>query len=520
MKQRNPSHHNLKVQHNRGLRIQNRIIISVLLVLLQLAFLLYMAFEASLYSVWGFTISNLVGAITAVYIINKRGNPDHKIVWIIFILILPIFGISVYVLWGGGRVLPHSHKKMAACNARYMPYLKGSENANEKLKYSDLMHSRQADYLTGESSFPLYDNTSAEYLPSGERFFSRLLEELERATHYIYIEFFILAEGYMWEEIYTILKEKAARGVEVKIIFDDFGSIKRQRKNFVTKLKRNGIKVAVFNPISPIMTTFQNNRDHRKIVVIDGEVAFTGGINIGDEYINRHKRFGHWMDSGIIIKGNAVKSFLYMFCTMWDFITGKPIDMQTHIKDSYIADDGFAIPYCDGPLNLRNPAEGIYMQIINSAQKYVYIMTPYLIIDDMMTTALCMAAKAGVEVCIVTPHIPDKKYVYNVTQYNYLELLQAGVKIYEYTPGFIHSKVFLSDDIISTVGSVNMDYRSFVFHFECGVWLSNKETALNIKQHFREILSVSQEIDLKKWEKRPIKTRLKQAILHIFGPLM
>ena len=510
----------MKKTKKRGIRIQNRIIISALLLVLQLTFLFFIIYDSSLYSVWGFTLSNLVGAITAITIINKRGNPDHKIVWIIFILIFPIFGISVYILWGGGRVLPSLRKRMAVCESKYKAFLKDEHTTVDRLQYFDISHSRQADYLTGESGFPLYDNTSAEYLPSGERFLSRLLEEMEKAKEYIFLEFFIVAEGYMWEQIHEVLKNKAKEGVEVKIIFDDFGSIKRQHKNFVHKLRREGIAVSVFNPISPFMTTFQNNRNHRKIVVIDGLVAFTGGINIGDEYINHKKRFGHWMDSGVILKGNAVKSFLCMFCTMWKFITDKDINMKAHLKNSDIKDDGFALPYSDGPLNENNPAEGIYMQILNSAQKYVYIMTPYLVIDDMMTSTLCMASKAGVEVCIVTPHIPDKWYVHNVTQYNYLELLQAGVKIYEYTPGFLHSKVFLSDDCIATVGSVNMDYRSFVFHFECGVWLSNKETALSIKQHFREILAQSQEIKLDKWLKRPLKTRLKQAILHIFGPLM
>ncbi len=510
----------MKKPQKRGIRIQNRIIISALLLILQLTFLFFIIYDSSLYSVWGFTLSNLVGAITAITIINRRGNPDHKIVWIIFILIFPIFGISVYILWGGGRVLPHLRKRMDVCEAKYKPFLKDGNDTADRLQYFDISHSRQADYLTGESGFPLYDNTSAEYLPSGERFLSRLIEEMENAKEYIYLEFFIVAEGYMWEQIHSVLKKKVQEGVEVKLIFDDFGSIKRQRRNFVQKLRKEGIAVAVFNPISPFMTTFQNNRNHRKIVVIDGIVAFTGGINIGDEYINHQKRFGHWMDSGVIIKGNAVKSFLCMFCTMWKFITDKNIDIKAHLRESNITDDGFAIPYSDGPLYENNPAEGIYMQILNSAQKYVYIMTPYLVIDDMMTSCLCMTAKAGVEVCIVTPHIPDKWYVHNVTQYNYLELLEAGVKIYEYTPGFLHSKVFLSDDCIATVGSVNMDYRSFVFHFECGVWLSNKETALNIKQHFREILAQSKEITISNWKKRPIMTRLKQAILHIFGPLM
>ena len=491
-----------------------------LLLILQLSFLFFIIYDSSLYSVWGFTLSMLIGMITAIFIINKRGNADHKIGWIIFILIFPIFGISVYLLWGGGRVLPHLRKKMAICSSHYTPLLSDTDKNLQSIKYFDLPHSRQANFLINESEFPLYNNTSAEYLPSGERFLSRLLEELENAKQYIYLEFFIIAEGNMWEQIYSVLKKKAKEGIEIKIIFDDFGSIRRQHRNFISRLKNDGIEVSVFNPIYPLFNNFLNNRDHRKIVVIDGFIAFTGGVNIGDEYINRQIRFGHWMDSGVIIKGEAVNSFLCMFCTMWEFVTNKRIDMLSHMQKHSRVDDGFALPYSDGPLNERNPAEGIYMQIINSAQRYVYIMTPYLVIDDMMTSALCMAAKSDIEVCIITPHIPDKWYVHNVTQYNYLELLQAGVKIYEYTPGFLHSKIFLSDDCISTVGSVNMDYRSFVFHFECGVWLSNKEAALDIKQHFREVLAQSQEIKLEEWKKRPMKTRLKQAILHIFGPLM
>ena len=510
----------MKKQHKRGIRIQNRIIISALLLLVQILFLFTSLYDVSRGSAKAFALSTLLGVVTTIFILNKRGNPDHKVGWIIFILIFPIFGISVYLLWGGGRVLPHLKKKMRICESHYTPYLKSEKKVLDHMEYFDISHSRQADYLANESGFPLYDNSSAEYLPSGEKFFDRLLEELENAKKYIYMEFFIIAEGYMWESIFKILKKKASEGVEIKIIFDDFGSIKRQHRDFLAKLKSAGIEVSVFNPIYPLFNNFLNNRNHRKIVVIDGVLAITGGVNIGDEYINRQKRFGHWMDSAVIIKGNAVKSFLCMFLTMWEFITGKRTDFKSHVADSQIVDDGFALPYSDGPLNDRNPAEGIYMQILNSAQKYVYIMTPYLVIDNMMTAALCLAAKSGIEVCIVTPHIPDKSYVHNVTRYNYLELLRAGVKIYEYTPGFLHSKVFLSDDCISTVGSVNMDYRSFVFHFECGVWLCNKDTALNIKQHFREVLAVSQQIKLEDWKKRPLFDRIKQGLLHIFGPLM
>ena len=324
----------------------------------------------------------------------------------------------------------------------------------------------------------------------------------------------------MWDQIHEILKEKASHGVEVKIIFDDFGSIKRQHKGFITKLRSEGISVSVFNPINPIMNIFMNNRNYRKIIIIDGNTAFTGGVNIGDEYINVVERFGHWLDCALLIKGRAVTSFLAMFCCMWEFTTGKQIDIKSHINEFDFGDDGFLIPYCDDPLNDNNPAEGLYMQILNTAQKYVYIATPYLLIDNSMKNTICMAAKSGIDIRIVTPHIPDKWYVHPATQYNYLELLEAGVKIYEYTPGFIHSKLFVSDDKIATVGSVNMDYRSFVFHFECGAWACDTHSVHSVREHFDEILAVSEEITMEKWKKRPIFLRIKQAILHIFAPFM
>ena len=348
----------------------------------------------------------------------------------------------------------------------------------------------------------------------------RLLEELNNAEKYIFIEFFILAEGRMWDSVHKILKEKAKAGVEVKIIFDDFGSIKRQSKGFVSSLKSEGIEVAVFNPINPVMNIFMNNRNHRKIIVIDGKTAFTGGFNIGDEYCNYVERFGYWKDSAVIIKGRAVKSFLSMFCSMWEFTTRKPIKMENYICDFSVGSDGFVIPYSDDPIDDKNPAQGIYMQILSTAQRYVYIATPYLIIDNAMKDCLMMAAKSGIDVKIAVPHIPDKWYVDYVTKYNYLELLEAGVKIYEYTPGFIHSKMFVSDDSVATVGTVNMDYRSFDFHFECGVWIANSQTVKDIKEDFLSIFDRSEEIKIETWKKRPVSQRLKQALLHIFAPFM
>lgn len=511
---------NIKVKNKRGIPFPTHVVFSAFFLIIQLAFLIGLAYNFTTNSIAVFWIFEIIAIITVAFIINRRGNPNYKIAWIIFILVFPIFGISLFMLFGGGRVLPHLKNRMRKCEEFYLSQLDDDSATHESLRYEDLPHSRQADYLTAESGFPLYKNSSVEYLSPGEVFLPRFLEELEAAEKYIYIEFFIIAEGKMWDSIANILERKAREGVEVKVLFDDFGSIKRQNKNFISRLKSKGISVAVFNKIKPSFDVFMNNRNHRKIVVIDGKVAVTGGVNLADEYINEYERFGYWMDCAVIIKGEAVKSFLAMFCSIWKFTTGEEIDMPSRIADYKVKSNAFVLPYSDDPLDNKNPAEGIYMQILNTAQRYVYIATPYLIIDDTMIDTLKMAANSGVDVKILTPHIPDKWYVHPVTQYNYLELLEAGVRIFEYTPGFIHSKIFVSDDRVSTVGTVNMDYRSFVLHFECGVWFSDNDTVMDIKAHFNEMLKESQEIEYEKWRKSPWYLRLKRAILHIFSPFM
>lgn len=510
----------IRLKHNRGIRIQSRIIGTAVMLLLQIAFLAFVAINISTGSVLIYTLSSMLGVITVAYIVNKRGNPSYKIMWIVFILVFPVFGITVYILWGGGRIFPNFKKRMQNCESHFLSRLNDDSRAHDKLRYCDLVHSRQAQYLSHESGYPLYTDSSTEYLSPGEAFLPRFLEELEKAEKYIFIEFFIIAEGKMWDSIHDILRRKAAEGVEVKIIFDDFGSIKRQHKDFISRLRSENIGVAIFNKIQFSLTVFLNNRNHRKIVVIDGKIAVTGGLNLADEYINEIERFGYWMDSAVIIKGSAVDSFVAMFLSIWEFTTRERLDFDRYIANCAVPCDGFVLPYCDDPLDDKNPAEGIYMQILNGAQKYVYITTPYLIIDSTMTATLKLAAKSGIDVRILTPAVPDKWYVHPVTQYSYLELLEAGVKIYEYTPGFVHSKLFVSDDSVATIGTVNMDYRSFALHFECGVWIAGNQTVKDIKNHFELLLTQSKEITLEEWKKSPLRKRFKRAILHLFAPFM
>lgn len=503
-----------------GLRLKTRVILTALSLLI-----------AILGMVWGvitlqhkflpiFTIFEFIGIFTSLYIVNKRGNPSYKIAWIVLILVLPVFGLFIYTLWGGQRTFPHLKKKYRRCEERYMKYLEQDPAIKRILAYENSSCSRQAAFLQNESGYPVYKDSAVEYFSPGEKFLPKLLEELKKAKKYIFIEFFIIADGKMWNAIYNILKEKAAQGVEIKVIFDDFGSIKRQYPDFMTRLKKSGIEVAIFCPLKPSLNMVMNNRDHRKIIVIDGNVAFTGGINLADEYINEFKRFGYWMDCAIMVTGTAVESFLIMFCTMWEYTTGKQILMSGHLLSKPALSDGYVLPYGDSPMDSKSTAEGIYIQMLNTAHRYVDIATPYLIIDEKMNSALLHAAKAGVKIRIITPAIPDKAYVHPVTQYYYAELLEAGVEIYEYSPGFIHSKIFVSDDSCATVGTVNMDYRSFYFHFECGVWFTCKDTIKTIRTDFEGILKDCKQIKKEFWSKRSLYTRFKQWILHIFSPLM
>lgn len=507
-------------QHKRGANVGMRLMLTAFFILLQIAVVIVTAYFFAGRTLWVYAFLQAISLIIVIRILTKKGNPSYKMTWIIYILIFPLVGGLVYLFWGGGRVFPHIKKRMKKFSEGSQSFLEQDPKVKNRLLYEDLHHSRQATYLFKASGFPAYDNTETTFLALGETAFPVILRELEKAEKYIFIEFFILAEGSMWEEIHEVLLRKKKAGVEIRIIYDDFGSITGQYRGFAQRLRDEGFKVSVFNRIRPSVDIFMNNRNHRKIIVIDGKVAFTGGMNIADEYVNRRERFGYWMDCAVMLKGKAVTSFVVMFLNMWGFCVDKKQRYAKYITDYVRPTAGFVQPYCDGPVNDKNPAEGIYMQLLNTAQKYVYIATPYLIVDNAMLRALTLAAQSGIDIRIITPHIPDKWYVHPVTQHCYDELLAAGIRIFEYTPGFIHSKIFVSDDRVATVGTVNMDYRSFFFHFECGVWMCGTDTVDDIKKHFLSLQAQSKEINLREWRKRPISQRLKQTILYLFAPFM
>lgn len=354
--------------------------------------------------------------------------------------------------------------------------------------------------------------------------FERLLQELKKAERYIFLEYFIIEKGVMWDSILEILVEKAKQGVDVRVIYDDVGCLLTLPYNYDKQLSKMGIKCCVFNPFVPILSSHMNNRDHRKITVIDGCTAFTGGINLADEYINGYEKHGHWKDSAVMIKGDAVWSFAVMFLSLWNYQRKTEEDYEKFrplaIETEKFAPLGYVQPFTDSPLDDESISETVYLNLISNAKRYVFINTPYLILDSEMTIALCSAAKRSVDVRIITPHVPDKWFVHSVTRANYEVLVESGVKIYEYIPGFNHAKSFAIDDEFGVVGTINLDYRSLYLHFECGVWLYQTKSILEVKEDFMKTLEQCQQITLEYCRSVKWYRRLGRLVLRAFAPLM
>lgn len=504
--------------------MSNRIVLVTLVLFLQLLWFVGLGyFLNDRYIYFSMTIK-VIAVLTVLWLVNQRINPSYKLIWTIVILIFPIIGIILYFIMGKSRLAKRFCHEYESVLEEQGEILKEKCEDRTELKAYDKMASNQSVYLRDYADSPLYKNTVTEYYPVGEDWFAKYIEELKKAEHYIFLEYFIIAEGYMWDTVLDILLEKAAKGVDVRLIYDDFGCITTLPSRFYKELQAKGIKCAAFNPVRPFLNIILNNRDHRKITVIDGHTAFTGGINLADEYINQKERFGHWKDSGIYLYGEAVWNFTVMFLRMWSVITRMECEFELFRPYQYHLDvfesDGFVQPYGDIPMDNETVGEHVYLNIISQARDYLYIFTPYLILDNETMKALCLSAKRGVDVRIVTPRIPDKKIVFLLTQSYYEELLEAGVRIYQYSPGFLHSKSFVSDDEVAVVGTINLDYRSLYLHFECGVWLFKTKSVSQVKQDFLDTLEVSREVTLDFCRNRNIVIRAAQSILRLVAPLL
>ncbi|MCI8558120.1 MAG: cardiolipin synthase [Lachnospiraceae bacterium] len=503
--------------------LTSRLVFFGILLLLQLVWFLTFLTRLLTYSTAISIIFTVLSLLAVLWIIHRGENPAYQMAWIIFILVFPLLGGLFYLFVGNKQPSKKMRRKLEAEQKRTKEALIQEEAVLKGVQQTDARMKGQFAYMSQTCGFPVYRNTQASYFSLGDELFPKLLEELKKAEHFIFMEYFIVEKGRMWDSILEILEEKAAAGLDVRFLYDDLGSVSLLPPGYDRQLEAKGIRCMAFNPFIPLWSLVMNNRDHRKITVIDGHTAFSGGVNLADEYINEKMRFGHWKDTGFMLKGEAVWNYTVMFLQMWNAFRKTDVSYEAFRPKCYhpepFESDGFVQPYGDSPLDDEIAAENVYLNILNQARDYVYIFTPYLIIDHEMDTALRLAAKRGVDVRIVTPGIPDKKVIFQLTRSYYPSLLKDGVHIYEYTPGFLHAKSYVCDDETAVVGTINMDFRSLYLHFECGTLFYRNSIVADVKQDCLQTIEQSREIQLRD-TRQGFFGSLFCAVLRVLAPLL
>ncbi len=502
--------------------IFSRLFIGGFLLILQLCIILLSILRINEYFLYFDIFLKLVSLFTVVVIINRHVNPMYKLAWVVPILIFPMFGGLLYLFASGQIHTKMFFQRLSMAEKKITSSFPQDEKTLSEIGTHFPERKNAVRYVNNVSGSCVYKCDNARYFTVGEEMFESLKAELKKAEKYIFLEFFIIKKGIMWDSILEILKEKASLGVDVRVMYDGMGCMTNLPFSYPKELEKHGIKCRVFNPFTPFLSTVQNNRDHRKIVVIDGKVAYTGGINLSDEYININYPHGHWKDMAVKIEGEAAFSFSMMFLHLW-WSANKKETILSLLKPAFDAEnssDGYVMPYADMPQDKYQTGEFIYLDIINKAKKYIHITTPYLILDHEMVVALTNAALSGVDVKIICPLSIDHWYARSVAFSYYKELTESGVKIYEYSPGFIHGKTFVSDDEVAVVGSINLDYRSLYLHFECAAWFLDNHIVGDVEKDFNETLEKCREITLAECNKRNPVKKLFSAVLRLFGPLM
>jgi len=495
----------------------------VLTVLAQIATTLLLTYFLKEKASYVYAGLQMLGAVVAIGVYQRPGSPSYKLVWMCLLLVLPVAGMLLFFLWGGTRQAKNlSMRKISPIPIRESQKMAGEANLS-RLRRQSPSWGRLAAYLN-KRNFLVYRNTDAKYFPNGETFLEDLIEHLKQAEVYIFMEYYILAEGAVWDRIFAVLKERVAAGVEVHIIFDDFGNLTRMTDETLQTIQSAGIELEVFNPVHRYVSRINfNYRDHRKITVIDGRFAYTGGINIADEYANLIERFGYWKDSVVRLEGEGVWGLAVQFMQMWKMIGRELPNEDEYYHSRYEAPEtvGFCQPFTDGPMNNPdNPVEETYIQLIASAKHMLYVTTPYYAVEEAMQKALCIAADAGVDVRLMVPAIPDKKYAYMVAETYWGELLEHGVKIYKYTPGFLHAKSVMADREVALVGSTNMDYRTFQLQYECGVLFYHMPVIEELLEDMDDIMEQSTLYSMEEWKKRSWFRRAISSILRLIDVWM
>ena len=460
--------------------------------------------------------------VTLIYILNRDEIPEMKLPWVVIMMLLPIIGAFVFYLLSSNNASKDDYARFEKSAKKIRPHMLQTNNM-EKLKAQDTDAYAQARYLYQSSKMPVFDKSKTTYYPLGEDFLKALLEELSKARYFIFMEYFIIEDGKMWSAIYKVLRNKVKEGVEVFLLYDDLGCIATLDEEYYKELQSVGINCVPCNKFKPILSHIHNNRDHRKITVVDGKVGFTGGVNLADEYINEKVKYGHWKDTAVKIEGEAVKNLSALFISVWNMQNERQLDCDKYLNMTKGGDvgKGYVVPFGDSPspIDTEDIGKTVYLNMINAAREYIYICTPYLICDRELINAMCNAALRGVDVRIITPHIPDKKLVFRMTQSNYKKLVDSSVKVFEYTPGFIHAKSFVCDDKFAVCGTINLDYRSLVHHFECGAWMYDTECIVDMKNDFINTQNISQAIS-KREATLKMSDRVVAEILKVFSPLL
>ena len=496
-----------------------RIALVLLLLFLNIASVMVLTYFLQAHAFIAFAILELIAIGVAVNIQSSPSSGSYKLAWTLLVVALPVGGMILYILWGGNiqskrlNLLPIPPPKDRALDRRW------SDNAQEKLGKT-LPNWQRTSRLLARRGFLLYRDTAATYFPTGADFFEDALTRMEKAERFIFLEYFILAEGQLWDRVHAILTDRARHGVEVKIIFDDFGNITRMRGETIERLREDGIEVCVFNPVHQYVNRlYFNYRDHRKILCVDGQYAYTGGVNVADEYVGLLVRFGEWKDGGVLLDGPGAWGLTSQFLHVWEMLGERLHREHDYYRPQESREaEGLCQPFNDGPMNNPdNPAEDVYLQCISNAHRSVWLTTPYFAVEDHIVRALCIAADSGVDVRLMLPGVPDHKYTQIVAGSYYERLLRHGIKIYEFTPGFLHTKSLVADGELALLGTINMDYRSFQLHYECGVVFYGAPVIAGVVRDMEDIMGRSAALSLEAWQKRSWFRKILEKILRIFS---
>ena len=499
--------------------IGSRLVVTALAVLLEAAWLAWLLRFLAPYALVINTVLTVLAVVFVLYVASKRDEAGYKILWLIAILTFPIFGAVLYLCFGDKKTGIPLKRRLEQSRQGLGERPAQDTETEEALASDSLRISQTFRYISRLSGYPVCANTSADYCALGDTLYPVMLEELRKAERFIYLEYFIVEEGEMWDSIANILEEKAAQGVDVRMIYDDLGSLPMLPPDYSARLEARGIKCISFNPMRLFLSGTLNNRDHRKIMVIDGRVAFSGGINLADEYINAVVKHGHWKDGGFRITGPAVQSYTDMFAEFWNAFSKLPIPRAELGEAAHCPpSDGYVLPYYDSPMNRDAISNHLYMELLDQATQYAWFFTPYLMLGDTLLDAFVRAAQRGVDVRIFMPGVPDKKIIFRISRSFYRPLLAAGVKIYEYTPGFLHAKACLVDGQLGTLGTVNLDYRSLFLHFECNALFYRASLLQDLKADFLQTQSLCREITLQTLP-AGLRHRLADCVLRILAPL-